>query len=475
MKLPLRNTISKIEIIEDDIPSLPKIRSFDKISSILFFMLLLAASGISYILYQAYHHQIEKHLAHNEIKKLVQESFAKSNEIFKSGQVIVEVQVRDKNRNLLWFKHIDEENLKDEQQVEKEIMTEFEEIENSIVPVSSVRNSRSIHLSYLVSHQTQFVNCDNFKPRPRGKYLVPPSLHALHMCYQYGVNMDELKRGILKREGGNELRYNLHDLYVACHDVFNDQMDELTSELRNDYEKCKWSGALNENQQRVVEERFAPRFASSNSPANLEASTILSAVPSTEISRPVRIDPRAYVECSHVETEMFEDWFDSPSPEALQRCHEFGVTYDELRRGISQNPQPEQTRLDVGNLYVSCRDVFDGNLEYLSNELKADYRRCKLARALSKETLDKVERKFYEALSDEREVTSRRPMTTSSTARTTTTEIVMTTSDDYFERQTTTTTAVNKPPAFANCKRVKNKDFYICIKVITTHPKEPDY
>lgn len=74
------------------------------------------------------------------------------------------------------------------------------------------------------------------------------------------MSMEELDRGILRREHGGEFRYNLSELYVACHDVFNSQMDELTRELKVDYERCKWSGALDESQQRIVEERFAPHF-----------------------------------------------------------------------------------------------------------------------------------------------------------------------------------------------------------------------
>lgn len=140
-------------------------------------------------------------------------------------------------------------------------------------------------------------------------------------------------------------------------------------------------------------------MSSMSYPTETPAALTLTITTTTSNREP--IDPRAFVECSHVETELLEDSLESPSLEALQRCRDFGVTYDELHRGISRNSHIEQTKVDVGNFYVSCQNVFDGNLDYLTNELKEDYRRCKRMRVLSRETQMKVEEKFFEALYDE--------------------------------------------------------------------------
>lgn len=107
---------------------------------------------------------------------------------------------------------------------------------------------------------------------------------------------------------------------------------------------------------------------------------------------------RAYVKCSHVETEVFEDYSESPSDEALERCRSHGVTGHELELGITSNPSGHQERPDVGELVLPCADVFGANLDYLTRELKEDYRRCKRLGALSLLVQEAVEKKFYEAL-----------------------------------------------------------------------------
>ena len=103
-----------------------------------------------------------------------------------------------------------------------------------------------------------------------------------------------------------------------------------------------------------------------------------------------------------METELFEDYFESPSYEALQRCHEVGVTAEELARGIAANPQLNTQRFDLGNLYVSCMDVFARSIEYMTRELKDDYRRCKRVGAITRQVQEAVETKFYETFSDGR-------------------------------------------------------------------------
>lgn len=110
------------------------------------------------------------------------------------------------------------------------------------------------------------------------------------------------------------------------------------------------------------------------------------------------MDPRGFVECSHVDEEEFQDHRSSPSYEALRRCRRFGVTAIELERGISANARRSRYNYDVASLFLSCNEVFDSRLEYLTGKLRDDYLRCKEVGAISHKARRRIEEKFYESL-----------------------------------------------------------------------------
>lgn len=136
-------------------------------------------------------------------------------------------------------------------------------------------------------------------------------------------------------------------------------------------------------------------------PGQLQASSTTTTSTTTPSPIVTRLDPRGFVECNHVETELFEDYFESPSYEALQRCQKHGVTASQLEQGIGKNPKFNEIYFDVSSLYIPCSYVFDEQLDYMTKELKEDYRKCKRIGALSGEAQQFIEKKFHEALDED--------------------------------------------------------------------------
>ncbi|XP_016840349.2 uncharacterized protein LOC107981016 [Nasonia vitripennis] len=474
-------------------------------------MLLIGVAAMSYVFWKINinnYSQPSLILSTEEFKNLVlsivDEDFERLFSENGSNQTsfLGELQLLDDDYRVLWSKNLDDINLRyldkkivsfdQKSKSNTELFSEEDDYswedyddENAsmippITPSSQPRGKRSDYVTspssskpkkYVVSHQTRFVNCERFKPTARGKYLVSPSLPALHTCYKNGVYLNELEQGITRNQDG-ELRYDLENLYVACRDVFNNDIDVLTNDLLRDYERCKWSQALDSRQEAIIEHRFADKLRYAGlvqAPGQLQASTTTTSTTTSSPTVP-RLDPRGYVECNHVETELFEDYFESPSYEALQRCQKHGVTAFQLRQGIGKNPKFNEIYFDVSSLYVPCSYVFDEQLDYLTKELKEDYRRCKSVDALSREAQQIIEKKFHEALN--KDLSTEEKSKRSSSTSTEDPSSSYSTDDDYdssYSSVMETTTIPSGRYAFANCKRAEGSIYMICIKVIKVY------